>query len=307
MKGFLKNWELKILALLSAIVLWFFVVGIENNSYRFPEQIEIHAINVPQDMSVSSDLGKATIRIRADQSLIKNLSKSDFDLSVDLKNAKEGEQDVPLSATSKNDNVTILKTEPSTVHVVLEPVTQKSVKVKTTVSGNPAKGYSVGDIQVSPATVKISGGKSLLEGITSISAPIQLSGNESATYKQNITLKLPDTVSSLKSVTLDPEQVTVEVAINQEMQQKTVLVKPDLQGSIDLTVMSKKMVVTPETIIIQGKAEDINALDSIQTEPVSLDTLKNSSLPVKANLILPDGISLPDSQPNSVTISLTAP
>ena len=96
----LKNWELKILALVSAIVLWFFVVGIENNSYQFPEQIDIHAVNVPPDMTVTNDLGKATIRIQADQSMIKNLTADDFDISVDLQNAKEAaecalKRDVP--------------------------------------------------------------------------------------------------------------------------------------------------------------------------------------------------------------------
>ncbi len=112
-------------------------------------------------MSVANDLGKGTVRIRADQDLIKNLTKADFDLSVDLKNAKEGAQDLPLFAASKNDKVTILKVEPATVHVVLEPITKKEIKVKPVVTGNPAKGYSAGDIQVMPQTVTVSGGKQI--------------------------------------------------------------------------------------------------------------------------------------------------
>lgn len=306
MKKFLKNWEVKILALVAAIVLWFFVVGIENNSYRFPEQIDVHAVNLPQGMSVSNDLGKASLRIRADQNMIKNLTKSDFDLSVDLKSAVEGEQDVPLLATSKNDNVTILKVEPTTVHVVLEPVTQKEIKIKPVVTGNPAKGYSVGNVDVTPATVTVSGGKSLLTKISSISAEIVLDGTESANFKQNVTLKLPDAVSSLKNVTLDLEQALIEVEITQDLQQKTVVVKPDLQGSLDLTTLSKKLVITPETVIIQGKEDVLQSVDNIPTEPISLETLKNSVTPVKVKLLLPKNVTLPDSQPDTVMVSLTA-
>lgn len=307
MKNFLKNWELKILALLSAIVLWFFVVGIENNSYRFPEEIEIHAVNIPQDMSVSNDLGKAKIRIRADQEMIKNLTKSDFDLSVDLTSAHGGEQDVALSATSKNDKVTILKVEPSTVHVVLEQIMHKDIKIKPVVSGNPAKGYSVKDTQVTPQTVTVSGGKSLLAKIGSISAEIKLDGTESTNFKQNVVLKLPDTVSSLKNVTMNLEQALIDVTITQDLQQKTVVVKPNLQGSVDLLVLSKKLVVTPETIILQGKEDVLNSLDSVETEPVSFETLQKSLTPTRVKLILPKGVSLPDSQPNAVMISLTTP
>ena len=306
-KFFINNWELKILALLSAIVLWFFVVGIENNSYRFPEQIDVHAINLPQDMSVSNDLGKANIRIQADQDIIKNLTTNDFDLSVDLSNAHEGEQEVPLSATSKNDKVTILKVEPSTVHVVLEQITHKDIKVKTVVSGNPAKGYSVQNVSVTPGTITVSGGKSLLSKITSVNAQIQLGGNESTNFKQNVALQLPDTISSLKNVSLTPQQVIVEVTITQDLQQKTVVVKPDLQGRTDLIVLSKKLLVSPATIVIEGKEDTLNNIDSISTQPVDLDTLKNSTIPVKAKLIIPQGVSLPDSQANTVMVSLTAP
>lgn len=305
MKGFLKNWELKILALLAAVVLWFFVVGIENDSHLFQEEVEIQAINVPQGMSIVNELGKAKIRIRADQSLIKNLTANDFDLSVDLKKAAEGEQTLPVTATSRNNEVTVLKVDPSTVRVVLESVIEKDVKLKAVVSGNPAKGYGVQEVQVTPLTVKVSGGKTMLAGLTSINAEVKLNGSETANFKQNVILKLPDTVSASGTATLSPEQATVEVTIKEETQQKTLPVKPDLQGSVDLVTMSQKVVVAPEQVTVRGKPEALEQLTEIKTEPVSLEKLKDG--PVKARLILPAGISLPESQPNAATISLTAP
>lgn len=306
MKNFLNNWELKLLALLCAIVLWFFVVGIENNSYLFPEGIDVHAINLPTGMSVSNDLGKASIRINAAQDMIKNLTKSDFDLSVNLQNAHAGAQDLPISATSKNDKVTILKVDPAIVHVILEPVTGKDIQIKSVITGNPATGYSVKDVTITPQTVTISGGKSLLSNLNSLNAEIKLDGSESTNFKQNITLKLPDMISSLKNVTIDPQQVMVEVTIMQDLQQKTVVIKPDLKGSIDLGVLSKKLVVTPQILVIQGKEDLLNKIDSITTEPVSLDTLKDATYPMKAKLILPKGVTLLDGQSNSILISLTA-
>jgi YbbR domain-containing protein len=305
MKGFLKNWELKILALLAAVVLWFFVVGIENDSHLFQEEVEIQAINVPQGMSVANDLGKAKIRIRADQSLIKNLTVNDFDLSVDLKKAAEGEQTLPVTATSRNNEVTVLKVDPSTVRVVLESVIEKDVKLKVVVSGNPAKGYGVQEVQVTPLTVKVSGGKTLLAGLASINAEVKLDGTETANFKQNIILKLPETVSASGTVTLSPEQATVEVTVKEETQQKTLQVKPDLQGSVDLVILSQEVTVAPEQVTVRGKPEALEPLTEIKTEPVALEKLKDG--PVKARLVLPAGISLPESQPNAVTISLTAP
>jgi len=200
-----------------------------------------------------------------------------------------------------------LKVEPATVHVVLEQITQKDIKVKAIVTGNPAKGYSVKSTAVTPTTITISGGTSLLSNITSINAQIQLQGNESTNFKQNVTLQLPPTVSSLKNITLNPEQVLLDVSIIQDLQQKTVVIKPDLQGTTDLSVQTKKLLVTPETLVIQGKGDVLNKIDSISTEPVSLDSLKNSSIPIKAKLIIPEGANLLGNQGNTVMISLTAP
>ena len=146
-----------------------------------------------------------------------------------------------------------------------------------------------------------------MDKLSDIEADIKLDGTESTNFKENIQLQLPAAASSLKNITWSPEQVTVEVTISQDLQQKTVVVKPDLQGSMDLVTMSKKLLVTPATVIIQGKEDVLNNVDSISTEPVSLDTLKNSTIPIKAKLILPQDISFPDSQPNAVLISLTAP
>jgi YbbR domain-containing protein len=302
--GLLKNWELKILALLSAIVLWFFVVGIENNSSKFPEQIPVAAVNVPTGMVVSNDLGKAIIRIRTDQDLVKNLAVGDFDVTVDLTNAQEGGQDLPLSATSKNDKVTILKVDPATVHVVLQAITQKDIKVKPVVSGNPAQGYAVQDVQVNPQTVTISGGKNAINTLDSIEADIKLSGIESTDFMENVTLQLPPNLASQKNVSLNPEQVSVDVKISQQLQQKTVIVKPDLQGAADLSTISKKLLVTPSTVIIEGKSDILNAIDSIPTEPVTMDSLNGSTVPLNAKLILPRDVTLPDSQPDAVMISL---
>lgn len=299
----LKNIELKILALFSAIILWFFVVGIENNSFRFPEQLEVHAIGVSEDLSVTNDLGKATIRIRAPQDLIKNLTKTDFDVTVDAKNLKAGEYNLPLVATSKNDKVTILKVEPATTHIVLEAVTQKDVKLKAVVSGSPAKGFRVNQIQFSPATVTLHGGKTLLDKITDLNVEIKLNGTESANFNTNVTLKLPENLSKL---TLDQEQAAASVTVDTNIVQKTIPIAPHLDGSS--TALGKSQIVlTPRSVIVQGNNEILDKIQALDTEVVSYESLKGTNIPTKLKIILPEGVTLLSGQPSVVTITLTNP
>ena len=305
MNSFFKNWELKILALLSAIILWFFVVGIENYSFRFPDQIDVHAINIAQDLSVTNDLGKATLRIRATQDVVKNLTKSDFDVTVDLKNARAGEQDLPLVATTKNDKVTILKVEPATVHVIVEAVAQKEVKIKEVISGTPAKGFSMGQIQFTPAVAILHGGKTLLDKITEIDASIKLTGIESANFNLNVPLTLPSAAFA-EGITFEPLQATAVITIIQNMQKKTVTVSPHLSGNATL-LGTQKLVITPQNIIIQGDDAVLKTINNLDTETSSYEALKASTIPLKLKLILPDGITLADNQPTTILISLTKP
>ncbi len=295
-----KNIELKILAFLCAILLWFFVVGIENSAYRFPDDVEVHAINVPQDLSLSTDLGKAKLQVRVDSSLRKNISKNDFDVFVDLKNMHEGEQDAPIRATSKNENVTILKVEPVSVHISLETIAEKEVKINTVTVGNPKSGYVVKDIKLAQETAKIKGGKSLIDKVDHVVAQLTLDGSETSNFKGNLTLQLEGTDSTLtKNIIFTPAQVLADVTISSMLQQKTVVIKPNLVGALDPAIT--KVETNPQLAVIQGKEEDLKTINSISTTPISVNNI-NTEKAVTTQLVVPDGITILD--PNSTTITV---
>ena len=168
--------HLKIFALIAAVALWFFVVGIENTVFRFPQDIEIHAINLPQNLSIASDLGKAKLIVKATNDDFRRLTSSDFDLYVDLKNYNPGDYIVPLTADVKSEKTTLLRIEPASISVKLEPITTKEVKIKTITTGTPLKGYDIKEIKLSQDTATITGAQSLLQNIQTLNAQIDFNG-----------------------------------------------------------------------------------------------------------------------------------
>ncbi len=309
----LHNLQLKILAVVCAIILWLFVVGIENNTFRFPEELEVHAINVSQGLSVANDLAKAKISIRGNQDIVKNLSKSDFEIFVDLKNLSAGDYQVPLLATSKNDKVTILRVEPATLRARLEEVAEKEVKIKAVFIGNPKKGYVVKEVKLKNQTAKIKAGESLIDKITTVTAEIKLDSSESANFTTNALLTLLEnknfspTLGGLKNVTIVPQTTEAEVIIAAELQQKTVVVKPVLKGAIEPGSFTKKLLIEPMTVVVQGKEEILQNINYLETEGISLETLKSSEKPVFAKLIVPQDVTLLDPQTGKVQITLIQP
>ncbi len=302
------NLQLKILALFCAIILWFFVVGVENNTFRFPEELEVRAVNVSQGLSVSNDLAKAKISVRGNPDIVKNLSKSDFEISADLKNLSAGDYQVPLLAASKNDKVTVLRVEPSTLHVRLEEMSSKEVKIKAVLIGNPKKGYAVKEVKIKEQTAKIKAAESLISKITTVNAEIKLDGSETTNFTINAPLTPAENkIFSLKNATIIPHTIEAEVIIAAELQQKTVIVKPVLKGAVDSPLFTKKLSIEPLTVVVQGHEEVLKNLNYLETEGISLETLKTSEKPVSAKLIVPQDVALLDPQSGKVQITLIQP
>lgn len=302
------NLQLKILAFFCAIILWFFVVGVENNTFRFPEELEVHAINTAQGLSVSNDLAKAKISIRGNPDIVKNLSKSDFEIFVDLKNRSAGEYQVPLLATSKNDRITVLRVEPSTLRARLEEISEKEVKIKVIFIGKPKKGYVVKEVKMKNQTAKIKAGESIVDKITTVTAEIKLDGSESANFTTNAPLTLAENKNfSTKNVTITPQMIEAEIILAAELQQKTVIVKPVLKGAVEPGSLTKKLLIEPVTVVVQGYEEILKNLNYLETEGVSLEMLKGSEKPLSAKLIVPQDVALLDPESGKVQITLIQP
>lgn len=310
MKFLTKNLQLKIMALLSATALWFFVVGIQNTVYRFPEEIDIRTLNLSPDLSVVTDLGKAKILVRGSAEDFKNLVKSDIDISIDLKNLAVGEYTLPLQATIKNEKITLVRIEPKTITVKLETITKKNVKIKAFTSGNPQKGYSVKEVKALTTTATLSGPQSLLKSFESVNAEIVLNGTQSTNFKTNISLKLDaaaqnQLASFNGAITIDPAEVSVDVTIIPEFQEKTVIVKPNLRGAVNDAKPNQQIEVDPITIVIRGDEGTLNNIQYLETEPIYLESWADHSKPLRSKLILPKGVTLVEGEGDTVSVRLT--
>ncbi len=318
-----NNFQLKILALLSSVVLWFFVVGIENSVTLLPQEIEIKALNMPANLSLSSSLGTAKIRVRADSNTLKNLNTADFEVFVDLKELEAGDYTLKLAATSKNEKISVLKIEPPAIHLKLQSVQEKEVKIKVILNGKPQKGFKVGESKIDHSTAKLSGVKEFLDKINEVNAEIKLDGSESEDYSQKIVLDLPKNVrGNVQKVTITPEQVTASVTIKPDVTfpvevestgssqvktpglQKVVIVKPSLQGDFDLSSWYQKIEIIPLTVVIQGDPDILKNVNFLETQPLSVGALQDPKKPIRVKVLLPPKVTLMNPLDSEVSVSV---
>lgn len=299
----LNQLHLKILALLSAIVLWFVVITVENTVFKFPEPLDIEIINIEKNLNLSENLPTVTLYLRTDKEDLKNFTKTDFEVYVDAKDLTAGEHRVPIVASSKSPLAKVLKIEPAEVIINLSAITEKEVDVVVEVEGHPYTGYKVDQTFSDTNKATIYGAKSVIEKVDKIVAKLILDGTENEDIKQTVVLSIPETGNKEdKLVTIDPEQMVIMAKITTEMQQKEVPVNVKFSNNNDKTAFEQRITISPATVEIEGKEDIISDLEAIETNAIEISSL-NRNRTVELTLNPPEGILLknPDQK---ITVTL---
>ena len=86
--------------------------------FTFSEK-DIELLNLPEDLKAEISEGEITINCKGKSALLDELGKDDFKLSIDLKDAEEGEISATIKAECKKD-ITSFKVSPEEVNVKIE-------------------------------------------------------------------------------------------------------------------------------------------------------------------------------------------
>jgi YbbR domain-containing protein len=160
----MKSWYFKFLAVVLAVIMWYFVVGEERAEVGLT--VPLVLINMPRDLIVVNNVPHGIeIRINGPRSLVQSLSTENLSKTLDLANTREGS--VSFSISSEGiplpRGVKITRINPTQVTVILEKLLAKKINVQPRVTGKPAPGYEVESLRVNPEQVDIAGPEEVVQ------------------------------------------------------------------------------------------------------------------------------------------------
>lgn len=207
-----ENWALKLLSLVFALILWFFVMGERKleRSYAVPLEMK----NMPEGMMVANDVPSVVeVRISGPRTLLVNLHSEDMRILVDLKGLDVGltsfkrlEERLNIPAPLK-----VTRLSPSYVDVKLSRITVKNVRVKPVLVGRPAQGYWVEKVRTNPESIQVEGAEDELDALQQVeTAPLNIE-NASSTLVEVVPVDYRGKFSRLET----PQNVEVEITIGQ--------------------------------------------------------------------------------------------
>lgn len=177
--GIFRNLGLKLLALAIALVVWFVFAAqrrerISERSYR----IALSIVNVPARTLIASPLPAAVdVRVRGPFTALRQLDPEKLEAVVDLSGAAPGEKLYRLAPEDINvpPEVEVISIAPADLRILIDVTAEKSLPVLPNVTGRPARGWDIAEVQVDPRMAMVFGPASSLARMTRVTTdPISI-------------------------------------------------------------------------------------------------------------------------------------
>ncbi|MEK7528203.1 MAG: CdaR family protein [Patescibacteria group bacterium] len=305
----LKDFPVKIFALFLAALFWFFVVTLENDYFKLSESVPVRPFNLGEQLALVNDLGTVSLTLRASNpDVFRTLSADDFDVYVDLDSQGVGEKDLEILVRSKKPEVSVVRTEPARVTLVIEPVQTTQTALSYRLSGELRKGLAVESVSLSSQFVTVRAAESVLKNIDHAEADLKLSEQMGGgTISKDVEIVVLDSQGfPLSQAFVDKDvKVTANVTISEEKREQDVGIKADLTGSVSDGFV-KSVRTTPSVVAVEGSGKLLQKIETLETEPVDLADLSGVGVQIqKRKLILPEGVSLKSGEPELIEIEIT--
>ncbi|MBK7448322.1 MAG: hypothetical protein IPJ47_02400 [Anaerolineales bacterium] len=212
---------------------------------------------------------------------------------LDVSGLSSGDHSLDLQIQVDARPVQIVSVSPKTVDFALEPLITKSMDIDLRIAGEVAIGYQVGEVDLEPLTVVVSGAQSQVEKVSRTRVSIDLNRIRE-NYDQSLKVEVLDERGQVvNGVTVSPETVHVVLPVSQQGGYRDVAVKVTTLGRVASGYRLTDISVSPPVVTIYSTdPEIVNSLPGVlETQPLDLQNAQDD-ITTRLKLSLPAGISI---------------
>jgi YbbR domain-containing protein len=302
-----RNWPLKLGALALSTLLYSGLV-LSQTTRDFPGRIPILPVNEAPDMTLLSPLGDVTlVRYVAPTDIGLRIDASTFRATVDLAGVDPslGHVTLRVNVTALDDRVQVIDVEPSQITIQLDRVTTRSVPVKAVIVGTVPSGLDVGTPSVDAENATVSGPQAVVSKVAEVDARVTIDPSGIDVDRTVGLIAVDSSGAALAPVDIAPATVRVKVPIFTDRRTRTLPVSAVVTGTPAAGFEIASVTVDPIVVQVQGDANDLAGLDTVDTAPVSI-TGASADIVERVPLSLPNGVEALGEGTVQVTVQLRA-
>lgn len=287
---FNRNLMAKIIALVIAIILWFFVMNEQNPSIDSNFTVPLEITRLSDGYTVDRSVENVKLKVRGPRSLFAMATERDFKAYADLNGITEGKHSVKVQ-TVLPQGFELVTTSPETVIFDIDKVIKRELITELAFSGSPDSGVTIGSATPMVKTVNIEGPSQAVNAVARVVGYVNLAKKDSD-FKAAVPLvAVNNEGKEVGDIKLSPDTVEVQVSIVKGLYKKFVDIKPMVANDLGANMILNSVKINPGKIDIFGDQRIVDTLDYIETEQISLADLdKPTTKEIK--LKLPIGITV---------------
>lgn len=289
----IKNLDLKILAIVFAIILWLIVVNIDDpvKSVQF-SGIEVQILNESElekqglcyEVLDGSDV--VTVKITGRRSVIEEISKENISATADMRDLSTMNTiSIKVSSNKSANDLDTIKVSSENVKLEVEPMKKISRRITVETEGQPAEGYILGNRTMDLNQVEIAGPESVISRIDTVRAIIDVDDATSS-----VSASVPIYLYDKDGERIESTRVKMNITnlnINQDILfTKEIELVYEFKGTPEKGYAATGSIVSNcESVVLSGKKATLDKLTTlyIRGDELSLDGV-DSNKTVKLDL-----------------------
>lgn len=289
------NLPYKILSIICAMVLWFFLVIFQNVIYDLEEALPVEVRNKPDGFEMVEEVPDVQIRVTAPKDEVSFLRPEDFRAYIDLSDIDDGVVEIEVDAL--RNNVNVVSVVPEVLPVTLENLITDAFPISGGVVGQPATGYIAESLSFRLGQVRVKGPASLIEEIAYVQFMVELQGSETDSLVGSYTLHAYDENNKIieHGLAFAPEKVDATLNIKRIELKHELPIVLNVAEDVDEGMLDT-LVLEPESVVVTGDGDVLRDVEMILTEQIDREMLQELITGKKesATLVVPEGIELVD-------------
>lgn len=292
-----KKWQLKIICLLMAIVLWFFIINEQNpmseGSYTVPIVVE----NLDSQYITSNVPKTVYVRLSGPRNTIINVGPSDIKAYIDLSDAQEGEMSAPVRIEIPA-GTELKKQSMTSADIMVDVYTVRELALTPHLVGQTKNDIFVSSLKVVPEKVVISGARRLVKQVEQAVVEIPIEDRiDDFSIMAPIRLVAADG-SRVEGLEMTPWQSNIRISIGHNAVTKDIPVYVTTEGDVSPSISLKEIKINPNTVAVKGDTNILKNLSRIDLPPIDISGLKQDKKwkiivsPVNGVIFEPDTIEV---------------
>lgn len=283
------NFKIKIISLLSAMVLWTYVMAIVD-----PEETKLFE-NIPVTITNINELNEKNLIIYPEKDLttdiyvtgklsnIKKVSKDDISVYGQINSPMEGKNQIYLKVSTSQRISYDFKN--SVMIVTLEKLVNENKNININISGNGKNDVDSITLEDNINKIMVSGPRTLVDKVKNIVGTVNVDNNLSD-FSQSIKLEPVDYKGKVvEGVKLEKNSISANVTL---LTEKVVPIKLNLSNNIESDINYE---ISQDTVTIKGKKDIVDSIEYIESQPIDLSQL-SSEIDKDVYLQIPNGIAV---------------